>query len=214
MDKLWDRIETALANHAPAVLASLNPPASAQEIAKTERLLNVRLPKDVVATYLRHDGQSEDSVRMFEDWRWLPLADVYEEWKRWMECLRDGYLGDNDNGEDGLLVRNNVWNRGWIPLTKSEEYDHHCLDLAPGPRGTAGQMFEYWYEHGLRKVVARSFEAWLTQFADELEADDLMVSDESRGLCRRGGFPFKLPPGIRPEQVVGYSRLPEKVAVS
>jgi hypothetical protein len=42
-----------------------------------------------------------------------------------------------------------------------------------------------WHDEGSRPVVADSFRAWLTDFADALEADELVLSDEYGGLVRR-----------------------------
>jgi cell wall assembly regulator SMI1 len=62
MDEIWDRIEAWLAQHAPAVLAGLNGPATEQELDATERALGVTLPEDVRASYRRHNGQPDRQV--------------------------------------------------------------------------------------------------------------------------------------------------------
>jgi cell wall assembly regulator SMI1 len=52
----WDRIEGWLGVHAPASLATLNPPADADRIAAAEAAMSVRFPPDLVASLRRHDG--------------------------------------------------------------------------------------------------------------------------------------------------------------
>ena len=70
-------------------------------------------------------------------------------------------------------------------MTYSGSGDHHCIDLSPGPKGNAGQIIEMWHDEGARPVVAESFRAWMTAFADDLENDELVLSDEYGGLVRR-----------------------------
>lgn len=52
----WERIERWLAAHAPATFASLQPPATPQQIADTQRQLGVAIPAELVASLRRHDG--------------------------------------------------------------------------------------------------------------------------------------------------------------
>lgn len=70
-------------------------------------------------------------------------------------------------------------------LTYSGSGDHHCLDLSPGPEGTAGQILEMWHDEGSRPVIAEGFRAWLAGLVDDWEAGDFVLSDECGGLCRR-----------------------------
>lgn len=103
----------------------------------------------------------------------------------WKELLDGGdFAGINSDG-DGDKVRDDWWNPAWIPLTNSGAGDHHCLDLAPGPEGTPGQIIEMWHDLGDRTLVADSFRAWLTEFVDDLEAREYVLSIEYGGLCRR-----------------------------
>ncbi|HEX8693753.1 MAG TPA: SMI1/KNR4 family protein [Longimicrobium sp.] len=184
MDEVWRRIEAWLAAHAPAIAAGLNPPASAGEIDETERFLGVRLPDDVRASYLRHDGQSQDSPWMMNGWEWLSLTRIRDEWKVWKDVLDSGAFAAIESDADGVSVRRDWWNPAWIPVTYSGCGDHHCLDLAPGPRGISGQVIEMWHDEGARPVVADGFGAWLSQFADDLEAGELVFSDDLGGLYR------------------------------
>jgi len=185
MEQVWRRIEAWLAANAAPVAAGLNPPAPAGELADTERLLGVRFPEDVRASYLRHDGQAPDSPWMVDGWEWLSLERIRNEWKVWKELLDGGDFAEIESDADGLAVRTDWWNPAWIPLTYSGSGDHHCLDLAPGPRGTPGQIIEMWHDEGSRPVVADSFRAWLMDFADALEADELVLSEEYGALMRR-----------------------------
>jgi cell wall assembly regulator SMI1 len=185
MDQVWRRIEAWLAVNAPTIAAGLHPPASAHELAETERFLGVQFPEAVRASYLRHDGQAHDSPWLLEGWEWLSLARIRDEWKVWKDLLDRGDFAGIQSAADGLTVRTDWWNPAWIPLTYSGCGDHHCLDLAPGPRGTPGQIIEMWHDEGSRPVVASGFEAWLTAFANGLETGEFVVSDDYGGICHR-----------------------------
>ena len=185
MDESWTRIEAWLNANAPAVAAGLNPPASPDELAETERYLGVRFPDGVRASFLRHDGQSPDSPWMLDGWELLSLGRIRNEWAVWKELLDDGSFADTESDTDGSAVRTDWWHPAWIPLTYDGGGNHHCLDLAPGPHGAPGQIIEMWHDEGSRPVVAPSFEDWLAGFADALEAGELAFSDEEEALCRR-----------------------------
>jgi cell wall assembly regulator SMI1 len=185
MDEVWQRIEAWLATNAPPIAAGFNPPASAHQLADTERLLGVPFPMDVRATYLRHNGQASDSPWMMNGWEWLSLDRIRAEWQIWKDLLDGGDFADSQSDADGLGVRQDWWHPAWIPLTYSGSGDHYCLDLAPGLQGTLGQIIEMWHDEGSRPVVASSIREWLASFADALETGDFVFSEEDGGLLRR-----------------------------
>lgn len=185
MEQVWQRIEAWLSANAAPIAVGLNPPASARELADTEQLLGVPFPEDVRASYLRHDGQTFDSPWMMDGWEWLSLGRIRDEWKVWKDLLDSGDFAGIQSDADGSMVRNDWWNPAWIPLTYSGSGDHHCLDLAPGPRGTVGQIIEMWHDDGSRPVLSDCFRTWLTNFAEALERDELVLSEEFGSLVRR-----------------------------
>lgn len=183
MDAIWERIERWLGANAPAVLASLNPPATPEQIAAAERHLGVTFPDDVRATYLRHDGQTPTGPGLFGGWEWMPLGEVVGHWDLWTE-LHDGGEFDGFTGDPGGRVVADWWHRAWVPLTHNGAGDSHCVDLHPGPAGTPGQVIVMYHDYERRPVKATSFRVWLATFADELEAGGYVVSDHG-GLVRR-----------------------------
>jgi cell wall assembly regulator SMI1 len=185
MDQLWSRIEAWLCAHAPAIAVALNPPARAEDIEATERFFGVTFPDDVRSSYLRHDGQTYDSPGLLEGWEWLSLGRIRDEWGTWKDLLDHGEFEGIRSDGDRVRVVDDWWNPRWIPVTYSGTGDHHCLDFAPGPGGTPGQIIMMWHDDGARPVVAPGFGAWLARFADELEAGEFVLSDEYGGLCRR-----------------------------
>jgi cell wall assembly regulator SMI1 len=183
--ELWTRIEVWLAANAPAISVGLNPPASARELAKTERFLGVKFPEEVRLSYLRHNGQSLGSPAMFAGWEWYSLDRIRCDWTAWKNLLICGKFASRRSDVDGLTIRKDWWHPAWIPLTHIDTGDGHYLDLAPGPQGTAGQIIEMWNDAGLRLVVAASFREWLNSFTDDLEGGKFMVCEETGELDRR-----------------------------
>ncbi len=184
IESIWERIEEWLRAHAPAVLASLNPPTDPARLAAAERHLGVALPDDFRGTYLRHNGGGHG---LFGGWDWLSLDGVMSEWDAWKDLLDGGeFEGIMPCETDGRTVTD-WWHPGWIPFTSSGSGDSYCIDLSPGPTGTLGQVVVMWHDEPRRPVKAESFGFWLARLAHDLEADRYRYSDEYGGLVRREG---------------------------
>ena len=168
MKSIWNRIETWLGAHAPEVLNGLNPPATRAQITEAEATLGVRFPKDVVDTFLIHDGQSSRGPWALEGCEFLSLKRIVDEWTVWKELLDSGEFEDNKSASDGHTVTD-WWNAEWIPVTWDGAGDHHCLDLSPGPLGNDGQIIMMWHDDDQRGVVAPSYREWLERFVSDLE---------------------------------------------
>lgn len=182
-EESWRVIEAWLARSAPSVV--LNPPATERAIADLERRLGVRLPADVRAAYLRHDGQSADSPGLIDAWEWLSLDRIAAEWKVWKDLLDGGDFAGIAGAGDGAIVRGDWWHPAWIPLTYSGSGDHHCVDLAPGAAGRSGQIIRMWHDAPDRPVLAPSFAVLIETLAHDLQADEYVLSDEYGGVMRR-----------------------------
>jgi len=211
MEGTWKRIEDWLAAHAPAAAAGLNPPASDADIAAAEQCVGVTFPEAVRASFRRHDGQDPEAPWLMDGWELLSLARLRDEWKVWRDLLDGGDFAETRSDGDGETVRSDWWHPAWIPLTYNGCGDHHCVDLAPGPQGTAGQIIEMWHDNGARPAVAPGLEAWLAAFADDLERGAYELSDEGRALHRREDAPPQPAPPPSPTAgppVFGQGPLP------
>lgn len=182
IEQSWQRIEAWLQANDPDTLASLQPGATAEEIATTEAHLGVALPDDLRASYRIHDGQ-DDEASLIEGVELLSLARVRSEWTVWKELLDDGTFEDTTSAPDGP-IRPDWWNARWIPLTYDGSGNHYCADLDPAPGGNVGQIITMWHDEEAREIVAPTFSAWLQQFAAELEAGEYAYSEDYGGLGR------------------------------
>lgn len=178
MEHVWKRIEDWLQAHAPEALAGLNGPASLEQIEHAEHALGVRLPDDVRAAYLRHNGQDPDAPLVLLGWEFLSLEEVVAQWSIWKDLLDSGTFDTAQSNADGHLVKQDWWNAAWIPFTHNGGGDHLCIDLDPGTEGVAGQIIEMWHDEGSRPVLAPSFEAFLSAYVDSLDAGDYLFDED------------------------------------
>lgn len=162
----WNRIHAWLALNAPQVLASLSSGATEAQIAALEARIGARLPDDARLSFAIHDGSGGKGL--IDGNELLSLEHAAGEWEFWVDFVQSGQAGDFQ-AEPGAGVRGGWFREGWIPLSYDGAGDHACLDLDPDEGGWRGQIIEFWHDANDRKVVAPSFEAWLSQFADDLE---------------------------------------------
>ncbi|HKB06097.1 MAG TPA: SMI1/KNR4 family protein [Gemmataceae bacterium] len=170
--KSWDRIEAWLKAHAPHWKPLLRG-ASAAQIAKAEEKLGLKLPADVRASFRRHNGT--DDHGFFPDhagdnvsWYMLPLSAMAGEAAEWAEMLDDGDF-DDSNPKAARGVRKEAWNKKWVPFAGNGAGDNWCLDFAPATGGVKAQVIYVSHEMAPRERLAKSFVAWLSAFADDLE---------------------------------------------
>jgi cell wall assembly regulator SMI1 len=115
---------------------------------------------------------------MMNGWEWLSLQRLREEWQVLKDLRDSGEFENIENDEDHELVRKDWWHPAWIPLTDSGSGDHHCLDMAPGPRGTRGQIIEVWHDNGERPVYALRFGEWLADYYERLQSGFYTATEE------------------------------------
>lgn len=180
MDQVWERIEAALAERFPELLATLNPGASEEAIVASEAALGIRFPDDFRLSVKRHDGQGAFR-RLMGVGPLLPLEGIVVQWQVWKELLDDGTFEDDGEPFESMPhpgVKPDWWNARWIPITHDGSGNHDCLDLDPADGGSSGQVIEMWHDDDIRPLNAPSLTAWLTEFLEELEAGELVLTDE------------------------------------
>jgi cell wall assembly regulator SMI1 len=170
----WSRIKSWLRSNWPEALAELRPGASEEEIGATERHLGLMLPEEMKQFYRIHNGAG---VSLFPSsdpgdpmpFTALPLEEVRADWTNWKRLVDIGEFADR-SAEAAPGVRADWWNCGWIPLASNGGGDYQCLDLAPAPTGTTGQVISMWHENGQRQLLAPSLSEYLRLIADGLES--------------------------------------------
>lgn len=74
---------------------------------------------------------------------------------------------------------------GWIPLVRDWGGNNLAVDLAPGPKGTWGQIILFGRDYDTKYVVARSWSAFLAVVADDLNSRKWYVDEETNELKLR-----------------------------
>ena len=121
---------------------------------------------------------------LLNGWEFLSLQAMCLEWNVWKELLDGGDFEDSQGEPHGPIV-SDWWSAGWIPLTYDGSGNHQCLDLNPAQGGQVGQIIQMWHDDAERTVVANSFREWLGSFADGLEHDEYVMSDEYGSVMRK-----------------------------
>lgn len=178
MREVWQRIEAALRATAPDLVAQMPDGASAVAIAALEARLGLALPDEVRELYALHDGSG--GAEILPQWNYgrvngvslLPLNRVVSEREIWIELLDGGDFEGSEATPDGP-IKQDWWNRRWVPVTSNGGGDHLCIDLDPAPGGTVGQVIDFSHESGPKSVVASGLRAFLAAYADDLESGRL-----------------------------------------
>jgi cell wall assembly regulator SMI1 len=192
LEQTWDHIHKWLATHCPIVLASLGPPATAEQFREAEQAMGVELPPEVKDCYCIHDGQRSihtpvsyapnlQCIPAFlygEDW--LGLTDMVRHWRMMKGLLDDGTFADIE-GEPHGPIRSDWWHPKWLPLTDDHSGYMKCLDLAAQRRGHTGQVIFWCHDSAERGILAKSLTEWLARFALELERGEYTTVPDKHG---------------------------------
>lgn len=178
---LWREFEAWLAVHWPEGYADLNPGATDEQLRALEATLGVTLPADIAECLRIHNGQKGMAGGLFDNSEFLSTEAIADQWNIWRELLESGEF----NGLKSELspgVRDDWWNRHWIPFTHNGGGDHYCLDLQPALGGTLGQVITMWHDMGERRIVAAGLHAWLAGYLANVRAGKIAYSEDFGGL--------------------------------
>ncbi|KAL1835828.1 hypothetical protein VTJ49DRAFT_6027 [Mycothermus thermophilus] len=73
----------------------------------------------------------------------------------------------------------------WIPLVRDWGGNNLAVDLAPGPKGTWGQVILFGRDYDTKYVVARSWASFLSIVADDLNSGRWFVDEDTNELKLR-----------------------------
>ena len=158
---------------------ALRPPATEDEIADTERALGVTFPPDLRALYRMADGE-DGLYGLFGGPIFLPLDLVVARWHSYEPDPSDLVTPE---GDPPGVVRTVTWHPRWIPFAEHGDGNVFAVDLAPGPRGTTGQVIEFGGsedEDMPVPLVAGSVTDLLAELVDMLRAGDVDVEPGER----------------------------------
>jgi cell wall assembly regulator SMI1 len=200
----WRTIEEVLWENAHTLYRALRKPATDTQVARLNKLLPVKLPRDFVQSLKTHDGLRDSYLgqnRLFDYNALLPISAIISEYRRMCREQEQFGMGGGVAGHDPEIRNDAHWWSGWVPIMDSDG-DKLVLDLDPAPGGVVGQIFE-WYNNGSTRmqVLAPSFDAWLAGLAEALSKRRFGL-DEFGGIWL-GGVPNAAPDGAPPRRPTG-----------
>ncbi|MBX3190642.1 MAG: SMI1/KNR4 family protein [Labilithrix sp.] len=166
-------IEAWLAEHAAAVSGRLPPGAPEASIKELEVATSVALPAGYRAFLLRHDGGMP-----WRSYDLLSVDEVLTAWKSMTAMQEQGTFKDAEVSTDDGRVAETWWSRGWIPIARDSGGNLVCIDMAPGPKGRAGQIIRWDTVDGPVPTEHASFDTWLQAFRDDLSARKYALTED------------------------------------
>lgn len=173
----WDRLDRWFDRHLPEVAAELRPGASAAAIEAFERATRRTLPDDVRASFRIHDGQRNPcrTTGCIYGLALMSLDQILEDWELSRRPPDDGAAWEGARSYPAGAVQACRSHPGWIPLTHDWSGNHLGVDLAPGLKGTWGQVIVFGTSEYRLFVAAESWAAFLTDYYSALRTGDFRV---------------------------------------
>jgi len=157
MEEIWKRIQTWLAANAPQGHGQLRPAASADSVSAAEEAICLKLPADLKASFLVHDGQvDEPGLIGGEGWCLLSLHEIVEQWQRWSKSESQDV--------------------GCVPIAWDAMGDYIFLDLRDSEQ--PGRVMVQRRDSAVPDPVAPSFRSWLEDFANRLDNGEFAYSED------------------------------------
>lgn len=178
----WDALAAEIAKHVENIESRLEPPASLEDIAVSEKTIGMPLPAELKAMYKIHNGldvsgflpdvSSNDKDMTFSILSAAEVGEYFDMydgnaaergglWKlfpHWLKALTAG------NTAGGL------WKQGWIPFATDGGGDVQCIDINKGHR-----IIQYEHETFRFKKCARSLPNYFQNIATKIANRKLRV---------------------------------------
>lgn len=178
MNDVVERLGQWLWKNCPAKLDQLAPGLTDEAITTYEQMLKVKLPEGMRALYRWRNGtlphvKHADIIGRYQ---LLPLLRVVADQKM-MNELR----------EKGEFKTGNWWRATWVPVFDKGTGDLICWDPRGSFSGEPGQVLEFWHTDHDRRILAPSFDGFLTAYVESLEAG-VWTYNEEEGFEDNGLF--------------------------
>jgi cell wall assembly regulator SMI1 len=188
---LWRRLEAYLDAHAPAVLSSLNPPATDEQLAQAEAQLGVSFPDDLKESLRVCNGQTDsfhivpaefDPKRGTTIATWgelLPLERIVYDTLAEREQNKNSQEWAYGLEYDGPVRRDGNWS--CLCIVDPGSGDRIWLDLDPADGGRVGQVLSMCHDPPRLFVIATSYREWFEQLVNRYKSGRYYFTEWGRG---------------------------------
>jgi cell wall assembly regulator SMI1 len=171
MQQTWPLIRLRL--EACLSLFDLNPPASADAIHSLEQHIGLPLPQPFKELLAVHNGQGPNQkCGLFFGDEFLSLSEIQAQWDNWKsledENLNEEFASSMSSQPPGA-VKALYLNAKWLPFTHDGGGNHTGIDFDPDAQGRVGQVIAFGRDVEEKKLLAGSFEDFLTLFLRRLQ---------------------------------------------
>jgi cell wall assembly regulator SMI1/ankyrin repeat protein len=174
----WVAVADLIQKAQPSIAASFRKGATPAKIKNLERTIGRSLPEEFLTCLRVNNGQRQNAAPLVppKDWldsgyRLLSIDEILLDWKN-LKQLRESAEFETAIVTSDKGVSRDWWNPGWVPFAGNDQGDYLCLDLAPAPSGTSGQIISMSHESGRRELLAPSFNVWLADLLTDLHQLD------------------------------------------
>lgn len=176
MKALWQQFEELIGpiRHARD---ELNSGASRDAITDLETTLDIKLPDDIVASYLLHDGQ-KGIYALFGEFTLLPIKEMLELNVSGRKSITKEYRKVHD---DSGVIKDCVASPNWIYIGDNGGNTILYVDLDPGQQGTCGQLIAAC--DGEPEFVARSFREFFAKLLNDIQYGTLTWDHDDGGFA-------------------------------
>jgi cell wall assembly regulator SMI1 len=187
----WQRIEQWYGATDPPLDPGFRPPVSVAGLSMLVQQLGGLVPESVEMLLRRHDGGVDGRyplpMRATEPtcWRMLSAAEIAAEAQRLSEVARSLLSVVPVRAEGPVAAV--WWDYGWIPLCECGTGDLVCIDQAPPPGGTVGQLLLYAHDAPERRTLYAGLADWIDEAAGDLTAGRYR-HERGVGLWPAGGL--------------------------
>lgn len=196
-----ERILSWAKQSSPRTVANLNPPASNSDMDMIESEFGMPLPPGFNELWGAFDGDGPDNwLAIFGNGnQMLPCQALVQHYKLDQEIARSLYdpaMHKVEFWKDRISshvifvkgpVKPLMLHPKWLPFTSMNGDVIRYFDFDPAPGGTVGQVIEVDPEGCAYQVIADSLQAFLADYANQLEAGDYIVAED--GFIEASGEP-------------------------
>jgi len=195
MDQTWNKLIKGLdqiTENFKEFNYELFPGVTEKKIQSIEKIIGKNFPEDFKNFYKVHNGENSNGSGIMKGEEFLSMERILEEWNVWFELLENKTFTDDEDGdfisEPELGIKNNWWNKYWIPFTYDGSGNHICIDLDPTDEGNYGQIIRMWHDEPTRELLANSFTEWIEEFAFQLKNEEYLYSDDYGMIIHKSEF--------------------------